>query len=264
MHSVPGTSHSGVRVVASLTFPVGDRVSLRVHTPRTAPSERSDGTVAVPFPLFDPAVPARPAAATETCDDGDLLMIALQQGDRSALVGLVEIYHARLFHFVRRIVGDVSTTEDLIQETWMSLYERRQSYESTYRFSTWLFTIARRKALSELRRRRVRSIIRPISRSGEGAATEIPLPQRTFCDPDVHTDEAILAGMIERALAMIPPHQREIVMLRDVEGLENEEIAQVLGWNLKPGTIRKRVFDARAAFRHAMLSLGYDDTISQS
>jgi DNA-directed RNA polymerase specialized sigma24 family protein len=65
--------------------------------------------------------------------------------------------------------------------------------------------------------------------------------------------------MVERALALLPPHQREIIILRDIEGMENEEIAAVLEWTAKPGAIRKRVFDAREAFRRAMLSIGYNE-----
>ncbi len=189
-------------------------------------------------------------------DAGNELMLALQHGDDGALKRLVALYNGKLFSFVVRMLGDAASAEDVVQETWLSLYERRDTYEPTYRFSTWLFTIARRKALSELRRRSVRSIVRPIARSGEDGGGFDP-PQETYNDPLSAADGALLLPIIERALEMLPPHQREIVLLRDVEGLDNDEIADVLGWNLKPGTVRKRVFDARDAFRRAMHALGY-------
>lgn len=205
-------------------------------------------------------MPETNTATEETTDVGNALMLRVQQGDTKAVAKLVELYNNRLFNFLYRILGDVEGTQDVVQETWMSLYERRQSYQPTFRFSTWLFTIGRRKALSELRRRNVRSIVRSITRwDGDRDLDDFAAPQRTFTDPEAATDGTILRAMVDKALARITPNQREIVVLRDVEGLENEEIAEVLGWNLKPGAIRKRVFDAREAFRKAMIELGYQE-----
>jgi DNA-directed RNA polymerase specialized sigma24 family protein len=85
----------------------------------------------------------------------------------------------------------------------------------------------------------------------------LDLPQGTFDAPDVSAEEAMLNALVERALSLLTKSQREIVMLRDIEGFENDEIAHILQWNLKQGAIRKRVFDAREAFRRAMLQLGY-------
>lgn len=196
----------------------------------------------------------------ETTDLGNALMLRVQQGDTKSVATLVELYNNRLFNFLYRILGDIEGTQDVVQETWMSLYERRQSYQPTFRFSTWLFTIGRRKALSELRRRSVRSIVRSMTRwDGDRDLDDFAAPQRTFTDPEAATDGTILRAMVEKALSRITPNQREIVVLRDVEGFENEEIAEVLGWNLKPGAIRKRVFDAREAFRKAMIELGYQE-----
>lgn len=85
------------------------------------------------------------------------------------------------------------------------------------------------------------------------------MPQSTFWGPDATTDGAILARMVERALAKLSPQQREVVVLRDIEGFEPEEIATILHWTLKPGALRKRIFDAREAFRRAMTTLGYTE-----
>jgi RNA polymerase sigma-70 factor (ECF subfamily) len=193
-------------------------------------------------------------------DQGNELMLALQRGERQALQRLFALYNGKLYNYIHRIIGDAESAEDIVQETWLSLYERRSGYQPIHRFSTWLFTIARRKALSEIRRRKVRAVVRSLTamadrRSGE----EFEAPQKTFTAPDAHTDGRILAAVVERALERISSAQREIILLRDVEGFENEEIAEILGWNAKPGAIRKRVFDAREAFRRAMTDLGYQE-----
>jgi RNA polymerase sigma-70 factor (ECF subfamily) len=185
-------------------------------------------------------------------------MLRVQRGDRRALDQLFERYNGRLFNFIYRILGDMESAEDIVQETWLSLYERRDSYQSTYKFSTWLFTIGRRKALSELRRRGVRSMVRSLTAfDGNREVESLEPPQKTFNSPEASADSALLSIMVENALRTLPPHQREVVVLRDIEGFDNEEISEVLGWNLKPGAVRKRVFDAREAFRRAMLALGY-------
>jgi RNA polymerase sigma-70 factor (ECF subfamily) len=204
--------------------------------------------------------PARGTAPASSVDVGNDLMLALQCGDRAALDKLFSLYNSKLFSFIFRIVGDASTAEDIVQETWLTLYERRSSYQPTYKFSTWLFTIARRKALSELRRRSVRVVMRSLTspaHSKGGEQEEIEVPQNTFCDPASTTDGVILAKMVERALAMLSPQYREVVVLRDIEGFEPEEVATILRWAIKPGALRKRIFDAREAFRRAMMTLGY-------
>lgn len=193
-----------------------------------------------------------------SADHGNTLMLALQGGDRHALNRLIGLYNGKLYSFIFRIVGDASTAEDIAQETWLTLYERRAGYRPTFKFSTWLFTIARRKALSELRRRNVRSMVRSLTFQGKGGETEeIETPQMTFHAPDAMADGAILGKMVESALAKLSPQQREIVLLRDIEGFEPEEIATIMRWSLKPGALRKRIFDAREAFRRAMLAQGY-------
>lgn len=199
------------------------------------------------------------AEVDKPVDQGNHLMLALQAGDATALRKLYDLYSAKLYSFTLRIVGSDIAAEDIVQETWVTLYEHRMSYQPTYRFSTWLFTIARRKSLSEIRKRKVRSVVRSLTihRSGEDARQMDPM-QATFCGPDASADGALTAVLVERALARLNPQQREIVLLRDVEGFENEELAKILGWDIKPGALRKRIFDAREAFRRAMIAEGYD------
>lgn len=217
--------------------------------------DRTDATTSSSIPAD-----ASQDGSTEPVDRGNQLMSRLQQGDRTALPEMFGLYNGRLYSFILRIVHDQETAEDIVQETWMSVYESRERYQTTYRFSTWLFTIARRKALSEIRRRKVRSIVRSLSVSRPGEEDgQMEIPQDTFRQPDADASGSLLAVLIEQALDRLTPMQREIVMLRDVEGLENEEVAEILGWNIRPGAVRKRIFDARTAFRREIERLGVHD-----
>ena len=69
--------------------------------------------------------------------------------------------------------------------------------------------------------------------------------------------DAMLDALVERALARLPDHQRELVILRDIEGFDHDELARILQGNLKPGAIRKRVFDAREASLLSIAALVY-------
>jgi len=192
-------------------------------------------------------------------DVGNKYMSALQAGDRDAMAKLMRLYNQRLYSFIYRIIRDAVTVEDIIQETWIRVYQHRLDYRLDYKFSTYLFTIARRKALSEIRKRNVRSIMRSLSPRDSANETQedMSVEQKTFVAPDAFADGKLSVPIIEKALAFLPEHQREIVMLRDVEGFENEEIAEILGWNILQGTIRKRVHDAREAFKKALIKFGY-------
>mgnify|MGYP002176064319 CR=1 FL=1 len=88
---------------------------------------------------------------------------------------------------------------------------------------------------------------------------DLDFEQNTFVSPDVFADGKLTAPIVEKALNKIPDHQREIVVLRDVEGFENDEIAEILGWKIPQGTIRKRVHDAREAFKKALIKFGYEE-----
>ncbi len=226
----------------------------QVENPREA-APAGDGVKSSNRTIAEPIAPAH----ERNGDRGNELMARLQQGDERALNEMFQLYNGRLYSFILRIVHDRETAEDIVQEAWLSVYESRQRYQSTFRFSTWLFTIARRKALSEIRRRKVRSIVRSlrVSRPGEEEST-MEVPQDTFRQPDADASGSVLSRYIEKALDHLSPNHREIIILRDVEGMENEEVAEVLGWNIKPGALRKRIFDARSAFRREIERLGID------
>jgi RNA polymerase sigma-70 factor, ECF subfamily len=247
--------------VAALAIGTSRAVERTSHrSPRIAEREPGDQTGTGPLSISRTEISPAQISSNASSDPGNELMLALQRGDERALKALIAMYNGKLYTFLVRIVGDGPSAEDILQETWLALYDRRDRYQPTYKFSTWLFTIARRKALSELRRRTVRSIVRTLTPSVQNPeARDLELPQQMFSDPDSEADRSILSAMVERALALLPAHQREIIILRDIEGMENEEIAAVLEWTAKPGAIRKRVFDAREAFRRVMLSLGYNE-----
>lgn len=162
-------------------------------------------------------------ARTEFAPTDDQLMEAVAAGDYHAFDMLYERYRAAVFSFLARLAGDVQTGEDLQQETFFRVYRFRARYRGSGQFRAWLFTIARNVAVEHLRRR--------------PAAWEDPPEWAEAPERTEHRAEASeLLFRLERALAALPPAQREIVLLSRVVRMDTREIAGIV--NSSPGAVR--------------------------
>ncbi len=178
----------------------------------------------------DPAKPLGELADEE-------LIALFQNNTESAFGVLVSRYKDPLTNFVFRMLGDRDECEDIVQETFVRVYRNKHAYRPIARFSTWIYTIASNLAKTQMRRRRLRSAFG--LRSDEcvdGSYTEIPDESTS---PDRLTDSALTAERIQRALMAIPAKYREVVVLRDIQEMQYEEIAEVTGMNI--GTVKSRI-----------------------
>ena len=166
------------------------------------------------------------------------LMVQFQAGTVEAFDILVSRYRDSLMNYVYRFLGDMKEGEDLLQETFLRVYRNRHSYRRIAKFSTWLYTIAGNLARSEYRKRKRRRLysIQSINRDAE--EYEVEIPDETF-SPDRHTESIFQETFIQKALNQIPEAFREVVVLRDVQQLAYEEIAQITG--LPMGTVKSRI-----------------------
>ena len=126
--------------------------------------------------------------------------------------------------------------EDLLQETFLRLYRNRHSYRPIAKFSTWLYTIAGNLARSEYRKRRRMYSIQLVNRDNE--EYELAIPDESF-SPDRHTESTLQDKYIQKALDQVPPAFREVVVLRDIQQLSYDEIAEITG--LPMGTVKSRI-----------------------
>ena len=173
----------------------------------------------------------------ESMNDEDL-MSHFQKGTVEAFDILVNRYKDPLTNYIYRFIGDLKECEDLLQETFLRVYRNRHSYRRIAKFSTWLYTIAGNLARSEYRKRRRRKLYSLQSINREDEEYEMEVPDETF-SPDKHTEGAIQDYHIQEALARIPEEFREVVVLRDVQQLSYEEIANITG--LPMGTVKSRI-----------------------
>ncbi len=174
-------------------------------------------------------------------------------GDIEAYGKLVHRYRGRLYNFVFRFVGEPETAEDIVQETFLRAFRKREDYKAIANFSTWLFTIAGNLAKSELRRRK-RWRLFSLDRDEE-SDTGLDLPDETF-RPDKMTESSITDVQIQRAIGSLSDNYRQVVLLRDVEGLSYQEISEVV--NCPVGTVKSRVSRARLKLQQKLRNEGRD------
>lgn len=161
-------------------------------------------------------------------------------GDRAASRVLVERYQHRVFALASRMLSraPVATVEDIAQDTFLQVFRRLGGFDpgGPARLSTWILTIAARRAIDELRKQRPALIAAPERAGGQRA------------DERANRREVIEA--IEAALADLSPELRAAFLLREYHGLEYTEIATSLGIDL--GTVKSRLSRARAALREKL------------
>ena len=170
-------------------------------------------------------------------DDEDL-MAQFQAGSVEAFDLLVSRYKDPLASYLYRFLGDAREGEDLLQETFMRVYRNRHSYRRIARFSTWLYTIAGNLARSEYRKRKRRRIQSLSSVNRDEEEYEVEIPDDTF-RPDTYANGVIQETAVQQALRHIPEEFREVVVLRDIQQLAYEEIAEITG--LPMGTVKSRI-----------------------
>ncbi|MDP6124227.1 MAG: sigma-70 family RNA polymerase sigma factor [Candidatus Latescibacteria bacterium] len=190
-------------------------------------------------------------SASRMLSDEELLAESIE-GDVAAFEVIVNRYKDRLFNFVVRFVGDESTAQDLVQDTFLRAYRKRESFKAIAKFSTWIYTIAGNLARSELRRRKRWRFLSIGARPEEEGGGGFELEDNTN-RPDLHADTELVQQKINEAISNLPERYREAVLLRDVQQLDYEEISQILGVPL--GTVKSRINRGRLRLQEMLAEL---------
>jgi RNA polymerase sigma-70 factor (ECF subfamily) len=174
----------------------------------------------------DPLPPAGLNAVAEakvrSPDEDVALMLAFRSGDMAAFDALFRRWSGPLLRYLERMLRDLATAEELVQEVFIRVYRARERYQPEARFSTWLYRIATNLALNELRRPRHRAVHR--STDEQGAA---PLAADAPATEDV-VDARRQGALAAAALGELPEKQRAALCLTAVEGLSYAEVAEAL------------------------------------
>ncbi|MDA0712323.1 MAG: sigma-70 family RNA polymerase sigma factor [bacterium] len=181
------------------------------------------------------------------------ILAEVAAGNIDAYGKIVGRYRGRLYNFVFRFVSDRETAEDIVQETFLRAFRKRKEYRAIANFSTWLFTIAGNLAKSELRRRK-RWRLFSIHRDDD-SETGIELPDETY-RPDKVAESSLADDHIHDAIAALPDNYRQVILLRDVEGMAYQEIAEIV--DCPVGTVKSRVNRARLKLQQKLKNAGRD------
>jgi RNA polymerase sigma-70 factor, ECF subfamily len=181
------------------------------------------------------------------------LVARLRQGDEHAFVMLVGQYQKPLLRLARSMVDNEAVAEEAVQDTWMSVVKGIDRFEARSSLKTWLFRILVNRVRSahageERRTPRRTPSVDPsfFDRSGQWIRPVAPWDDEV----DDRVVAASVAPALRKALDLLPSRQREVVLLRDVEGLSSEEASEVLG--IRPGNQRVLLHRGRAGLREML------------
>ena len=177
------------------------------------------------------------------------LISRFQNGDERAYVELVNRYKDRLLNFVFQFLGDIEQAEDVVQDTMLRLYEKKHYYKEIAKFSTWIYTIARNLANTELRKRK-RTKTTYLSQLSKERQFEIPAIQD---DVDQSLQNEFINDRIQSAISNLPEHFKVVIILRDIQELSYEDISNIVEVPL--GTIKSRINRARIQLQAELLDL---------
>jgi RNA polymerase sigma-70 factor (ECF subfamily) len=191
-----------------------------------------------------------PGAATRERlrkEDDATVVSAFLGGEERAFQELVERYQTRLLNFIYRTIGDREKAEDLVQEVFIRVYRHIHRFDRSKKFSTWVYTIASNLAKNELRNRSRNPLVLFQTIKGTWDDEDRPLQfEDTTARPDDMYRKRHLRELVEETVAKLPEHDRQVFVIRVLEGKSYEEIAYITDCNL--GTVKSRLNRARNAF----------------
>jgi RNA polymerase sigma-70 factor (ECF subfamily) len=187
------------------------------------------------------AIPLREAS------DEDL-MFRYRDGEESAFAELVRRYRGKIVSTAYRVLGDAAKAEDVAQETFLRVHRNADRYRSIAKFSTWIYTIALNVARNELRNTKRKRLV-SLDAFGSDPDSEpatYDIPDESAL-PDQEVENAEIRVLFDRAIRRLPERYRAVFVLRDVDDLSYEEIAEIL--KLPKGTVKSRINRARQRIR---------------
>ena len=177
-----------------------------------------------------------------TYSDEDL-MEYFQEGSELAFNELVKRYTDRLHNFLFRYTHNHHDCEDLVQETFLRVHKSKHSYERIAKFSTWMYTIALNLAKSLYKKKNRMQTVSIHKDENDPNDYELLIPDKSILqDEELHNKLSL--QHLEIALMKLLPEFREVVVLRDIQELTYEEIAEIT--DVPMGTVKSRINRGRS------------------
>lgn len=174
--------------------------------------------------------------------DADILRRAAA-GDADAFSVLVDLYAGRIYGVCFSILGNQADAQDCVQESFFKAFRMMHRFQFASSFYTWLYRIAANSCYDLLRknqRHATRSLDEPVESPEGDQYLQVPDNQPL---PDAVLESKETVRVVREELARLPEHLKRMIVLRDLEGLSYEQIAELE--NLREGTVKSRLFRAR-------------------
>lgn len=189
---------------------------------------------------------------TELTDE-ELILEFQSNGTEKAFEILVQRFKNPLTNYVYRFLGDYDSCVDVVQDAFIKVYRYKDNYSSLAKFSTWIYTIAGNLARTEYQRKKRKNFF-SINSFGEEEKT-YDIPDNSY-RPDVETDMKMKSEIIQKALLKVRDSYREAVILRDVQEMSYEEIAEIM--QIEVGTVKSRINRGRAELQKYLKDIYYE------
>ena len=168
------------------------------------------------------------------------LMLLFQGGNENAYIELVNRYKDKLINFIFNYLGDIESSEDVVQETMIKLYQKKHYYKEIAKFSTWLYTIAKNLANTELRKRKQRKTTLLSQFSKDDKMYDLPSNDNEV-GQEIQTE--IVSKIIRQAVDQLSEKFKTVITLRDIQQLSYEDISEII--DVPIGTVKSRINRAR-------------------
>ncbi len=200
------------------------------------------------------------ASKSEEASDGSStkgdheLVQRVQAGDSAAFRALFDKYHRRAFAVAMGVVKNEDDALDAVQEAFVKVHKNIDKFQGTSSFYTWLYRIVMNVSIDHIRRTSRRKSLdfdeRALHEESEVAGDGALVPSVTNANPGKAALRRELGGAIQAALQQLPEHHRAVIVLREIEGMSYEEMAEAL--EVPKGTIMSRLFHARKKMQAAL------------
>src|SRR5262245_31310723 len=202
-------------------------------------------------------------ARIREAEEDRALIARAQTGDVAAFRQLVERHQRRAFAIALSLVRDENDARELVQDAFLRVYKGLKNFQGTSSFFTWLYRIITNLSIDLIRKpgRQLADIDEARFETDESQEADFPLLSRVDgSDPVDVVRRREIAGRLQAALDALPPYHRGVIVMREIEGLSYEEMAQAMG--VSKGTIMSRLFHARQKLQKA-LSDCYEEQIGK-
>ena len=176
-----------------------------------------------------------------------LLIDHLHEGDETALAPLVEKYKRMVHRLAIQITKNHEDANDVMQETFIKVYQSIHTFRHEAAFETWVYRIAVNEALNFVKRRERRRESPLATMEESNFHPDVRQKYEMANDPQIQAEQAELQHWVTKAVNSLSPKHRIVVILHELEGLTHAEIASIL--NCSEGTVRSRLHYARKQLR---------------